>query len=779
MSIELFYHHIKIALRSLSKYRTQNIISIIGLAIGFTFFSFSALWIRYEMSYDGFHANAERIYRVNIAYNKWNTVETSATNQIAGNTPYTLSNWLKTNYPEIEEATGIRITRPANLSILYLDQNFCNIFELDLPNELFIPGRTDRPIAVTPDLNNAATVETIKVFTNMDVFIETTMPAWRSNTNMQFNTAIPITHRYTEAELNSWGAGAFHTFILVKNGVDVQNLKNKLDKVEIPFRPTPISLVLTSLKQLRHKDPTGNISSDIKFAHIQIFVVAGLLVILCSLFNHLTLYVTRVRMRLRELALRKVNGAENRQIIATLYIDFMFVILLSLATGFGLITWLLPIFKEYASIGNANASIYIELFIYAIMLIAFGFVICGITVLYFQRQVITESMKGGGKPGAGNIFRNSILLIQLIISIGMMFCATVFIKQIRFLHDTDLGMNRRNIGSVSITCCPLTPPFAEFMITEIPEIVDALPIMNFGAINYFRNMITGTQQRTYVKDGEIKSYAISMLPAFSNFLKFFEIEIIEGTRYYDYDPTSIYVVNESVMKEFGDAFLSGYIEPLSTRDFNPVGVCRDFFLTPTKKAVPTRIYFPHGLLDLFNAIAFRYEEGMREQTEQAITRWLRKEFSEWGEFGIEFTYMEDIYEEYFESERALLKLLSVMAFVCIMIAVFGVYSIANITSQQRRKEIAIRKVHGAEVLDIMNIFFKEYLILLSSAALVAFPAGYLIMKRWMEGYVKQTSIDVWIYVAIFLTVFVVIVFSILSTIWKAARQNPAEVVKSG
>ena len=123
------------------------------------------------------------------------------------------------------------------------------------------------------------------------------------------------------------------------------------------------------------------------------------------------------------------------------------------------------------------------------------------------------------------------------------------------------------------------------------------------------------------------------------------------------------------------------------------------------------------------------------------------------------------------------KLLSVMTVACILIAVFGVYSLTSLTCQQRRKEIAIRKVHGAEIVDIMNIFFKEHLILLGMAALVAFPAGYLIMKRWLEGYVKQTSMDAWLFVAIFLIVFVIIIFSIISMVWKAANRNPAEVVK--
>jgi ABC-type antimicrobial peptide transport system permease subunit len=157
---------------------------------------------------------------------------------------------------------------------------------------------------------------------------------------------------------------------------------------------------------------------------------------------------------------------------------------------------------------------------------------------------------------------------------------------------------------------------------------------------------------------------------------------------------------------------------------------------------------------------------------------MRKEFSDQGEFEINFTYMEDVFEEHFKSERALLTLLSVMTLACILIAVFGVYSLTSLTCQQRKKEIAIRKINGAEVVDIMNIFFKEYLILLALAAIVAFPAGYIIMKRWLEGYVKQTSMDAWLFVLIFLIVFVVIVFSIVSMVWKAANQNPAEVVKS-
>ncbi|MDR0230837.1 MAG: hypothetical protein LBI82_01815, partial [Dysgonamonadaceae bacterium] len=265
---------------------------------------------------------------------------------------------------------------------------------------------------------------------NWDIL--TTIARWSANTNIPFNMAVPISFHFTEEQLNNWNLRIFDTYILIKDGANVQTLEKKLDKIDVPEWSAPISLVLTPLKQLRYRDPTGNIQSEIKFAHIRIFAIAGLLVILCSLFNHLTLYVSRVRMRLHELALRKVNGATDWQIAATLYTDFLLVILLSLVVGFMLISWLLPTFKEYASIGNNTINIYAELLLYATLLIACGFVAGGIPVLYSRKQALNDSIKGSGSPRSRNLFRKGSLLVQLIISLGMIFCASVFIKQMNF-----------------------------------------------------------------------------------------------------------------------------------------------------------------------------------------------------------------------------------------------------------------------------------------------------------------------------------------------------------
>ncbi|KAB5100270.1 FtsX-like permease family protein, partial [Bacteroides thetaiotaomicron] len=111
-------------------------------------------------------------------------------------------------------------------------------------------------------------------------------------------------------------------------------------------------------------------------------------------------------------------------------------------------------------------------------------------------------------------------------------------------------------------------------------------------------------------------------------------------------------------------------------------------------------------------------------------------------------------------------------------SILGIYSLVTLTCEQRSKEIAIRKVNGAIIRDILILFLKEYLILLIVASLIAFPIGYIAMKHWLESYVERTEISAWMYGAIFIIVGLIIFFSIIGRVWKAARQNPAEVIKS-
>jgi ABC-type antimicrobial peptide transport system permease subunit len=176
-----------------------------------------------------------------------------------------------------------------------------------------------------------------------------------------------------------------------------------------------------------------------------------------------------------------------------------------------------------------------------------------------------------------------------------------------------------------------------------------------------------------------------------------------------------------------------------------------------------------------STVLFKYQEGMWKSCKEKIDRLMEKEYD-----GVNHAIInsEEEYEEFLKSEKALMKLLSFVSAICILICVFGFVSLVSLTCEERRKSIAIRKVNGATSGDILAMFAKEYFLLLVIGAAIAFTAGYFIMQRWLEQYVKQTSIPLWIYLSIMGVLALVIVLCVGWQVYKSSIENPADVVKS-
>lgn len=174
-------------------------------------------------------------------------------------------------------------------------------------------------------------------------------------------------------------------------------------------------------------------------------------------------------------------------------------------------------------------------------------------------------------------------------------------------------------------------------------------------------------------------------------------------------------------------------------------------------------------------VLFKYKPGTWEECRRRIEEMQQAELPDRKLF---LDSEEERYNKYLQSEDALSSLLGFSAIVCILISIFGIYSLVSLTCEQRRKEIAIRKVNGATISNILSIFFKEYALLLIVSSLIAFPAGYTIMKHWIETYNRQVNIGATPFILIFVGIAMVITISIGWRVWQAARQNPAEVIKS-
>lgn len=773
----MLYHYIKIAFRNLRKYRLQSVISILGLAIGFTCFALSSLWIRYELTYDTFREGVDRMYYVRA--------ESETDDQgVSSVTPYPLSSYLKETFPEVEEAcnTGAWDSeftykgKKQEAFEMSTDSAVERMFEIKI-----ISGNRDFMI---PKSNKIAITDrlTRKVFGNADPLGEK-LKIWSDEVEIcaivagqNRHSNFPFDILEPPAIINEWGVANCQTYIKVRPGTDMKAFSQKLYQHEIEKgRDKLTHLVLTPVTAMRYDRPIEE--PTVKFDHILLFALAGGLVILCALFNYLTLFANRIRIRSKEIGLRKVCGSSNGNLFALFASEYLLTLFIALLTGLVLIELILPTFQELSNVKTDASGLYLETFIYFGLISLLAFLFSLFPIYYFRKRSLQKALRGSTDGKGKNIFPKVSLTLQLIISIGFIFCSSVFIKQIYHLHTTDLGLARADRGCVRIY--PVTDGLKE-EIAKLPSIAEVYPDKHdalFPSHSRFYRYFTEWEGKPASTEG----ITIQSIPCSNRYFKFYGLQLLKG-KLPEGNTKDHILINEAAVKALGIGDPIG--KTLSLKDYpghTVDGVIKDFYIAPpTIPVKPVMLDFsPMGKNpedDYSTTVIFRHQPGSSKLCKQQIEQLVKK--MQPNAIDTNISFMEEEYEKFLKSEQALLKMLDFVTLVCILISLFGVFSQVTLDCEQRRKEIAVRKVNGATASDIMRLFFATNLRLLCIASIIAFPAGYLIMKSWIENYVLQATISWWLYPAIWLVLVLLLTLCTGWRIHRAANQNPAEVIKT-
>ena len=336
----MFLHNLKIAFRNVRKYKKQTLISLFSLSIGFVCFSLSMLWIRYEMNFDGFHKNAKQMYVVYTA----STLSQTGFDRL---TPTPLAAYLKETFPEIANATPLELITyfggrgtvtvendkfPA--VTITVDSSFLRMFDVRIlagSKEFLIPGSNKFAITLKKARqlfgNESPIGKAVNDGANEICAVVSEMPG-HSNYSFDFMRAF----RPQNPEF-AWRSTGSHTIIELHPGIDFEAFEKKLYEHETGEGRNSFTrnMKIKPLIKIRLTDPV--IERDVKFQHILIFALSGLLVVLCSLFNYLTLFVSRFRIRQKEFALRMVCGASGRSLLAMLSVEFILILLFAVVFG--------------------------------------------------------------------------------------------------------------------------------------------------------------------------------------------------------------------------------------------------------------------------------------------------------------------------------------------------------------------------------------------------------------------------------------------------------------
>ena len=783
-------HCLKIAIRNLVKYKVQSAVSILGLAVGFVCFSLSLYWIHYEMTYDHFRQDADRIYMVR-------TNDEYTEGKISTRVPYSLAAYLAQHFPDIAVAAPFHlISERISVNDKYQDAVFSsadsawmNLMDIRIikGNRNFMLPKDNAEIAITEEAAK-------KWFRTEDPIGKEVKMLRRTK---KICAIVQAENRHTNFPFDfignpelgkTWWYITWSILIKVKPDTDIEELESKIN-ANLPAELKQVTLtrktgieriILTPLSKLHYaKDFRDDKEAGITFQYIIYFSIAGILIITCALINYLTLFINRMRVRQREMALRMIHGANIRSLVSLLTVEFLLLLACAVTTGFLLIEICFPSFIELTGIDTAKSSLYGEafLFIGLISLIILTAIIGLLYILYHRS--LHRSLRYNTGRSTGTQLRRGSIVLQLFVCLSFIGCTVLINQQLDYLRHRDLGLKIKNRGSFSVMgdmdYTPLIRKIKELpMITEVMQ-PDYYPIVSqLTAIGQFDNW----EGLDIPIDTPVP---VKLFLGKEDFFRFYDITLLAGEWLDDLSTYEDIIINESLARRMGwspqEAIGKHIIQSYIT--YTIVGVVKDCHYGAPTLPIPHTGFLvgeQMGLMQRSAGILFKYKEGTWNECRKALEHLYQTECS--PENILRLNSEEEVYNNYLRSEEMLTRLLSFASLVCILTAMFGIYSLVTLTCEQRRKEIAIRKVNGATVWSILYLFFREYLIMLCIAALFAFPITYVIIKQWILNYVRQVSISPLPFILILIGLALTVIAGISWRVWKAANENPAEVIKN-
>ena len=767
----LLFHYIKIAFRNMWKYKNQTLISVIGLAVGFTCFSLATLWIRYETSFDSFLKNSKQIYVVYTPNSGFIPIVYKKNSSIR------LATRLKETFPEIANAVSL-IANPGYLGkdvtvegvevpalTIVADSAFSRMFDVKIlegSNDFLVFG--NNKIAVTREKalqlfgkENPIGKTVISKFAGTYTICAVVSVSKRSNYPFDFIRPFNV------FEMEPSSGSNVNTIIELLSRTNIETFEKKLHEFN--------SGIIKPITKIRYTDT--EIEREVEFQYVLIFAISGLLVVLCSLFNYLISFVSRFRIRQSEIALRMVCGASGRSLLVMLLVEFMFTLLIAVVLGCMLTQLFHKPFLTLSYIKMDLLDIYRESLMYIGCVILVFLLTFWLILLVIRRRNLNLSIRRSNKKP----FRKISMVIQLIICATFAFCTIVMLKQIYFLHNAnELGFSFRNTGAIMVS--RENRDILANQLKQIPEITEVINMNNrmFYLLtpNFRFNFVINSWDDQSTDAENVKIEEIIVSPEYINFYNF---KLLSGEKLNYSDTESTVLINETAAKAFGWYDPVGKQFGNSTNRYTVKGVIKDIYnFAPTEQVGPS--YYrtdTKGEINNSLTVLFKYREDTWKSCKEKIEYLIKDEYTIYSRTAIHNS--EEDYNSLLKSENALIMLLSFFSAICVLICVSGFVSMVSLTCEERRKEIAIRKINGATAGDILAIFAREYFLLLMIGAVIAFSIGYFIMQQWLENYVKRTTIPAWIYLSIVFVLALMIVLCVGWQIYKASVENPAEVVK--
>ncbi len=812
----MFIHYLKSSFRYMRRFAMQNIISMVGLAAGFVAYAFSSLWTGYVNSYDTFHKDADRIY----TFSHHEDGKTSIGNERAraGNGDAFYFLFREFERRNMLDSLGIESIMysyfqeyPVNdkgAKCLDIDSAFINFFN---------------PILVAGDwsfLEDVGKIAVSRSYARKEYGDDNPIGKEITVRRDHYTVGAVIEdydHSFLEFDLmRKWNQPTIFyynwLFFKLQEGVTVQNMLDRCEPAlqdlfgELPMDHIMQGKMIVPLKDVYRSLAESDEETFIKYDGLELLSKASLLILLCAIVNHFTFFLNYLRGRRREMSLRKVNGASSANIAVQMIFESSIPVLMALFLGLVTAVLLKEPYIRLADIGMTD-SYYLKGSVYImIIVLAVSILLSLIEVLVMNRK----NLQSGIRHGNDKAFRRISVGIQIASGMILMFSLAVMIHQFNYMKNLNWGTQRKDTAVVYFLKDGFytndgKPYWGDVYMDELEskyglkDRISALPCVTGVYLNFADMSIMHFGNAALVSADE--SQGVEEFPnvfdyIYPGLIDRLGLTVLEGSIPQEGLKEDEVVITENLLTALGGHTLEDlpviYIKldggQAARKPFSVVAVIKNIHLynyddTPpyilmcgfrNKYLVPESSYGENRAGgSIWGELSVQYRPGTRKELESSI-----KKMMEELDIDYKIEYPADSFFKHLSKDRNLSKVLSILCLISIFIALFGVFSQISLSCMERRREIAIRKTHGAKAGEILVIFVREYgtIFLVSSA--IAMALGYMVMHRWIQQFYYQAAISWWIYLSVFVFTALVIVATVLNRVLCAARENPADVIKS-
>lgn len=793
-------HYIKVALRLIRRSLLFSSINLMGFVLGLTAAFLIYLWVVDELTHDDCFRDGNRIYRVTELHR-----EAGGEIKESPYLPRVLAMDFRQKFPQVEDATSIKygdrhsyeagVGKMITADDVYVDSTFFRFFSFPVVEG--VPQRINddsKNVVLSADLarkffgsNPAVGQKLTYSFGNIrnDVYTVVAVVDIPRKSHIRFELAKSM-------DAFTWGnwktfTESLHVYVKMKEGSamlcsEAQAMSRLMadrgeKNVRLNFQPLHDIYLHT-----RFADP--NVKQHGNLATVYLFIALAVLIIFMGAFNFTTLSTARASLRYKEVGVRKVTGAKRRVLIGQFLSEGMVQACIALLLALALTELTLPLFNRVMETDLRLEASWSVVFYMLFGIVGVGCLAGSYPAFYLSSVNPLLAFKGGRKTGRKGGLIRGLVCVQFVIALVLMLLTGIVFKQLHYMQNKDMGLDKENIVTIYTSLWYNVGEFKQELLRnpDIKGVSMSTDLGNFGEGTSFKD---GSKVEWTDVDGRTDSLRMVQLWADGDFVKTFGMELVKGklmdsdfAQYWDFSKTKTVVINETAWRAMKVADPIGMeIRPEGRRPLRIVGVVKDFnFQSMREQIKPAYIWYNP------EAVQYLYIKIAPERRQQTLA-FIKEKFEEFAArddaFIKEFSYQffSDKLNQNYAREHQQSRMLLFFTVLAIVIAVMGVFGLVALSTEQRTKEIGIRKVNGAHSDRIVRMFCREYLVWVGIAFVVACPIGYWLMRNWISEFAYQTPISWWLFLLAGLLTAAITLLTVIGQTWRKASQNPVESLR--